>query len=473
MGAPDAIVSDKAKEQISQDVHNFCNTIGTTVRALEEGTPWSNKAELYIKLMKEAVCKDMKESNCPLRFWDYCLECRVRIYSLTSRDHIKVPHMETFGEQGDISNLCQFRWNEWCYFRDHKAPFPHNQEVLGRVLGPARGEGNELSQWVLKSNGNVVPRRTVRALQLAEVHSNTEKRKWDIFDALIERRWGSPMSTPNTDNTDMTTDEEENENNADETAKQHIDIEDSVDSQGALMNQLPAYNRLLNTEILVQADEGHVSGKVTKWVLGPDGKVAGKYDDNPYLNSIMYKVELADGRIKEYGANIIAENMLTQVDSNGFSLSLMEGIIDYKRDDSVAIPKTDKYITTSRGQRRLRKTTAGWKLLVKWRDQSESWVKLSELKESHPVETAEFAKSRGIDNEPVFAWWVPHTLKKRNAVISAMKVRLRKTTHKYGIEISTTRWKLIERMGTQCGKMRWPLKGSMSGLHSKYWRKVR
>ena len=93
----------------------------------------------------------MKEANCPLHFWDYCLERRVRIYNLTSRDHIKVrgsnPYTETFGEQGDISNLCQFRWYDWCYFRDHKAPFPHNQEVLGRVLGPARGEGNELSQW--------------------------------------------------------------------------------------------------------------------------------------------------------------------------------------------------------------------------------------------------------------------------------------------------------------------------------------
>ena len=54
------------------------------------------------------------------------------------------------------------------------------------------------------------------------------------------------------------------------------------------------------------------------------------------------------------------------------------------------------------------------------------------------METAEFAKSRGIDDEPVFAWWVPHTLKKRNAIISAMKVRLRKTTHKYGIEIPTS-----------------------------------
>ena len=192
----------------------------------------------------------------------------------------------------------------------------------------------------------MVPRRTVQALQLAEVHSDTEKRKRDIFDDLIERRWGSPMSTQNTNDTNMTTDTEEHEHSDDEMEKRHIDIEDSVDSQGTLMNQLPAYDRLLNTEILVQAEEGHVSGKVTKRVFSPDGKVAGKYDDNPYLNSIMYEVELADGRIKEYGANIIAENMRTQEDYDGFSLSLMKGIIDYKHDDSVAIPKMDKYITT-------------------------------------------------------------------------------------------------------------------------------
>ena len=120
VGAPDAIVSDMAKEQVSQDVCNFCNTIDTMLQALEEGTPWSNKAELHIRLMKEAVRKDMKESNCPLCFWDYCLDRRVQIYNLTSCDHIKVrgsnPHTVTFGEQGDISNLCQFRWYEWCFF---------------------------------------------------------------------------------------------------------------------------------------------------------------------------------------------------------------------------------------------------------------------------------------------------------------------------------------------------------------------
>ena len=223
------------------------------------------------------------------------------------------------------------------------------------------------------------------------------------------------------------------------------------------MNQLPAYDQLLNAEIMVQAEEGQVSGKVIKQVFGPDGKVAGKHDDNPYLKSIMYEVELADGRIKEYGANIIAENMLTQVNSDGFSLSLMEGMFDYKHDDSVAIPKTDRYITTARGQRRLHKTTAGWKLLVKWSDQSESWAKLSELKESHPMETAEFAKSRGIDDESAFAWWVPHTLKKGNAIISAMKMRLRKPLTNMASKyqpVPTTQWRLTDKMETQCGKMR-------------------
>ena len=139
----------------------------------------------------------------------------------------------------------------------------------------------------------------------------------------------------------ITTDTGNIEVDNDESAmsKRHIDIEDSVDSQERLMNQLPVYDCLLNAEIMVQAEEGHVSGKVIKQALGPDGKVVGKYDDNPYLNLIMYEVKLVDGRIKEYGANIIAENMLTQVGSDGFSQMLVEGIIDYKHDDSIATTK--------------------------------------------------------------------------------------------------------------------------------------
>ena len=59
---------------------------------------------------------------------------------------------------------------------------------------------------------------------------------------------------------------------------------------------------------------------------------------------------------------------------------------------------------------------------------------MKDLKESHPIETAEIAKARGMADEPAFAWWVPHTLRKRDVMLSKIKARIRKTTHKHGIE---------------------------------------
>ena len=79
-----------------------------------------------------------------------------------------------------------------------------------------------------------------------------------------------------------------------------------------------------------------------------------------------------------------------------------------------------------------------WDLLIRWKDGSESWQKLKDMKESHPIDTAEYAKARGIADEPAFAWWVPYTLRKRDVIMSAVKSRIRKTTHKYGIEIPTS-----------------------------------
>ena len=39
---------------------------------LEEGTPWSNKAELYTSLINHLIQKDVKEIYCSLILWDYC-----------------------------------------------------------------------------------------------------------------------------------------------------------------------------------------------------------------------------------------------------------------------------------------------------------------------------------------------------------------------------------------------------------------
>merc|ERR1712070_310707 len=100
VGAPDAIICDHAPEQIPKEVKTFLNRIGTALRVLEADTPWANRAELYVGLVKESVLKDVRSSDCPVRLWDYCVERRARVMNLTASDLFQnqgqTPHFHTF-----------------------------------------------------------------------------------------------------------------------------------------------------------------------------------------------------------------------------------------------------------------------------------------------------------------------------------------------------------------------------------------
>ena len=283
----------------------------------------------------------MYESDSSLCFWDCCVEGRARINNLTAKDvfrlHGSTPHTLTTGDEGQISNLCQYTWYEWCCFRDQTATFPNKKEVLGRVLGPARGAGNEMAQWILKANGRVVPRRSLRSLKADELHSPVEIKKGEVFDELIKRRWCSPRTSSNTQHLkgfEKYEDQEQQE-------QPILEVEDIVDSTGKLINQQPAYDQIINAEVQLQLGEEMVTGKVNQRTIGPDGQVTGTYDNNPYLNSIIYDVEFPDGQVKEYAANIIA-----QADSDGMSTTLMEAIVDHQRDEEKALQHHNKELTT-------------------------------------------------------------------------------------------------------------------------------
>jgi hypothetical protein len=73
--------------------------------------------------------------------------------------------------------------------------------------------------------------------------------------------------------------------------------------------------------------------------------------------------------------------------------------------------------------------------LVEWKDGSSNWLPLKDLKQSYPLEVAEYALANKIAEEPAFAWWVPYTLKKRERIISKVKTKYWLRTHKYGIQI--------------------------------------
>ena len=83
--------------------------------------------------------------------------------------------------------------------------------------------------------------------------------------------------------------------------------------------------------------------KVLRRSIDETGRAVGNWNDNQLLNSMVYKVEFPDGNTKKYAANIIAENVLAQVDPDGSHSSMMEAILDHRRSDN-AVPMSKKYI---------------------------------------------------------------------------------------------------------------------------------
>ena len=222
-----------------------------------------------------------------------------------------------------------------------------------------------------------------------------------------------------------------------EEARDLPDFDDPVDATGHLLDQQPAYNKIINAEVCLPQFDTYRRARVVGQTVGPDGQTVGMYNKNPILNTMDYDVEFPYGKVCEYSANVIAENLLAQVDDEGYFLQLLDAITDYRK-DGMAVEKQETYGKTCAGNHCLCKTTCGWHLQVLWKDRSTAWIPLKEIKESHPVETAEFAVTRNISNKPAFEWWVPYTLRKRNVIISAVKTHIRKMTTKYGIKVPLT-----------------------------------
>ncbi len=218
------------------------------------------------------------------------------------------------------------------------------------------------------------------------------------------------------------------------------------DAVNAIVNTIPGLDHLhdifVNMEVKLNKEEKE---------LYRNGNTIGQAHKNPVLNTLMYEVKFNDGTSCVYVANIITENMWRSVNNEGYHEDLLHAILDHQFSKNA---KKDGYIHNRHGRRRLRKTTRGVQLLVAICDGIDppnderkivkQWCDLKDLKELHPIEVAEYAVTHKIDGMPVFAWWVPYTLKKRDRIISAVKARITRTTHKYNIEVPRTIQHAIE-----------------------------
>ena len=175
---PLSLILDPSWEKNSAKVTKMCHKMGTTLKILEESTQHAKLAERYVGLTKTSIRKDMRKSGASMVLWGLCAKCRMRINNLTDWPLFQIQgqniRLATFGEEGDISNVFQFKLYEWAYAMDGAAKFQNQAQFLCQFLGPTKNDGNEIAQWCLKANGKIIHRRSFVPLTTAQLNNNEE-----------------------------------------------------------------------------------------------------------------------------------------------------------------------------------------------------------------------------------------------------------------------------------------------------------
>ncbi len=468
-GIPASLIPDNAKELREGEFGRVAKRYHCPIRPVESYTPNANTAEDAIRELKRMYAKVMTQTGCPEVYWDYCFEWCANVRSHTALNipalQGRTPAAKLTGETPDISFLAEFGFYDWVW---HISPAPQGtlqRKRLGRYLGPALNHGDAMCGYVMRETGFVVDRSSIIPLSDEENRSEEIKQLKAKFTAKLEETLKDRAKAIESKEDYVVTDSTDDSfcKSISEDIPVHIPHEpwedlflqnqlglsdEDVGANGNDKQPVPDiaeadadgdwdYDRYITAKVKLPHNGHHFAvGKVIARARDENGELVGKANENPLLDTSMYEVQFDDGTVERYHANIIAEHIYNQVDRDGYGMELLDEIIGYKRDkDALTM---DKAFITVNGQRRRVQTTKGWWLLARLQDQSTMWYKLKDLKESHPLEVAQYARDNELEDEPAFRWWVPYTLAKRNRILKAMKKRYFRTEQKFGIECPKT-----------------------------------
>jgi hypothetical protein len=144
-----------------------------------------------------------------------------------------------------------------------------------------------------------------------------------------------------------------------------------------------AFDELLPMEPTLIREGVPEKAKIIGRKRDPDGNLVGHYDSTPLLNTRIYLAEFPDGNISKY-------------------------------------------------------STKAWRICVMWNNNSTSWHPLADIKNSFPVQLAQYAISNKLDQDTAFRWWIKPTLKHKESFLKAVKSKYSSRTHKFGIRVPTS-----------------------------------
>ena len=379
-GAPPAMVLDGSKEQTSRKFRKKLREAGVQFRQTEPYSPWQQAAEGVIRELKRASSRLMMQSRSPKVLWDHCIELAALIRSHTASNVYsaagEVPETTLKGGTADtdISILCQFGWYDWVMFRDNLPSYPDDSIILGRYLGPAMEVGSAHTAKILKANGQVTYRSTLRLLTPEELASPEHAALRSEFDASILRKLGPHATKDDFPIEDITPDPDFVEDDP-------LLGDESVNDDNTPTPTPESGDQYLMSKLLFPRGNDMVRGKVISRKRDANGDPIGRAHDNPMLDTRVYNVEFHDGDIAELTANAIATSMYSQCDPEGNQFMLLDTFVGHRKNEK-AITLAEQDHTDPTGRVRRRKSTQGWQICCQWRDGSTTWEELGEIRNS-------------------------------------------------------------------------------------------
>jgi hypothetical protein len=300
-------------------------------------------------------------------------------------------------------------------------------------MGVAHCVGSDMCYWLMPVSGIPIINTTVQHITGKDLRNPDIKNRVDEFNTPLSHRLDDSNFTldGNDINYFYPNDLYKVPQNGD-PVQGDTDMEEWPEA-----DDVDSYDKLIGAMFLLNQTRypDHVTTKATVVCHKTDnlGNPMGKAHANPLLDTREYIVELEDGTYDSYFANVIAENLWSQCDAEGREFNSVRNIIGH-RADNTAISKPNGFYYVN-GQPRARKTTKGWMVNVEFTDGSTTWLPLKDVKESNPIELAEYAILSGIEEEPAFKWWVPMVIRKRNRMVNKVKKKYWRTMHKFGIRL--------------------------------------
>jgi len=445
-GFPKVLIPDVAKELTEGEFRRKARKAQVPIHPVEAYTPNATKAEDGVRELKRAYRRTMAATNTPGVLWDLCLQYHSRVRCLTALNirelDGEVPDTLMFGDTSDISALAEFAWYDYVWYL---SPEDENLERkrIGRYCGPSFDIGDYLCARILTAKAKFVSRTSVFPLKPEELSSDAVKQKLEAYETTLKEKLKDGYKPLKLDAEDEDDDEVETPTfepyvpaEPDDPAAEELAEADEI--------QHDAMDRYISARVHLPQGDNYVYGTVKRRKRDSDGNLIGTSNANPLLDTAIYEVEFDSGETEAYTANLIAENLYSQTDDEGYTFYSLSEIIDHRKDSTAIEQGDDAFIATKSGRRLPKRTTRGWELCCKLGDESTVWVKLKDLKDAEPIKLAEYAVSNQLEKEPAFAWWVPYTLRKRDRIIKAMKKRYFRIDQKYGIELPKTVKRALE-----------------------------